>query len=349
MASPSGVRHRPIVKADELACIYLAFAKQSGPHDWSMDNHPTGRGSKPEIVHVEWLNYHHLLYFWLVVSEGTVARASRSLRLAQSTVSGQIRVLEASLGEPLLRKKGRHLEMTEMGQVVFAHAEEIFRTGRELLQAVKGRPTGRPTRLAVGVADVVPKLVAYRVIEPALRLGTPVQLRCEEGKTEALLAQLATHALDLVLTDQPVPASMPIRAYSHLLSSGGVSFFASASLRERLVGSFPSCLDGQPMLVPTPGSQLRGALERFFRRHEIAPRIVAEFEDSALLKAFGERGEGVFAGPTVIAAEIQQHYQVAEVGRVDEIEEKFYAVTVERRISHPAVMAIEAAARAQRP
>jgi LysR family transcriptional regulator, transcriptional activator of nhaA len=314
-----------------------------------MDNHPARRASKAQVVHVEWLNYHHLLYFWMVAKEGTVAGASRSLRLAQSTVSGQIRMLEASLGEPLLRKKGRHLEMTEMGQVVFAHAEEIFRTGRELLQAVKGRPTGRPLRLAVGVADVVPKLVAYRILEPALRLGTPIHLRCEEGKPEALLAQLATHSLDLVLTDQPVPSSMPVRAFSHLLSAGGVSFFASASLRERLAGPFPGCLDGQPMLVPTTGSHLRGALERFFLQHGIAPRIVAEFEDTALLKAFGERGEGVFAGPTVIEGEIQRHYQVAALGRADEIEEKFYAVTIERRISHPAVVAIETAARALRP
>lgn len=292
---------------------------------------------------MEWLNYHHLLYFWMVAKEGTVARASEVLRLAQPTLSGQIRSLEVSLGEKLFQKKGRHLELTEVGRVVYAYADDIFRLGRELMGTVKGRPTGRPLRLRVGVSDVVPKLVAYRLLEPALRMPQEVQLLCEEDKTDRLLAQLATHQLDLVITDQPIPPAARVRAFNHLLGESGVSFFAGKKLK--LTGRFPACLDGQPMLVPILGSQLRGALERFFLAHHIQPRIVAEFEDTALLKVFGERGEGVFAGATVIEKEIRSHYQVRRIGQTDDIKERFYAVAVERRLSHPAVIAISTSAK----
>lgn len=294
---------------------------------------------------MEWLNYHHLLYFWMVAKEGTVARASQVLRLAQPTLSGQIRALESSLGEKLFQKRGRHLELTEMGRVVFEYADDIFRIGRELTQAVKGRPTGRPMRLKVGVSDVVPKLVAYRILEPALRLTQPVQLHVEEDKTERLLSMLATHTLDVVLTDQPVPPGTAVKAFNHLLGESAVSFFAGGRLRERIEGPFPQCLDGLPMLVPMSGSHLRTALERFFDTHKIRPVIVGEFEDSALLKVFGERGEGVFAGPRVIEKEIRRHYDVAVVGRAEELKERFYVITVERRISSPALQAIEAAAK----
>ncbi len=299
----------------------------------------------PTPARMEWLNYHHLLYFWMVAKEGTVARASQVLRLAQPTLSGQIRALENSFGEKLFQKRGRHLELTEMGRVVYEYADEIFRVGRELTQAVKGRPTGRPLRLKVGVSDVVPKLVAYRILEPALRLAQPVQLHVEEDKTERLLSLLATHALDVVLSDQPVPAGSAIRAFNHMLGETAISFFANARLKERLEGPFPRCLDGARMLVPTAGSQLRGALERFFDAHDIRPNIVGEFEDSALLKVFGERGEGVFAGPRVIEKEIRKHYDVTLVGRAEDIKERFYVITVERRISNSAVQAIEAAAK----
>jgi LysR family transcriptional activator of nhaA len=289
---------------------------------------------------MEWLNYHHLLYFWMVAKEGTVARAAKHLHLAQPTVSGQVRALENALGEKLFAKKGRHLELTEVGQVTFAYADDIFRLGRELLGTVKGRPTGKPIRLRVGVSEVVPKLVAYRILEPALRLGQPVQLVVDEDRTDRLLARLATHELDVVLSDQPLPPGRILRAYNHLLGESGVSFFAAAKLRAKLKGPFPGCLDSQPLLVPLEGSFLRTALDRYLTKHGITPTIVGEFEDSALLKVFGERGEGVFAGPTVIEREIKKHYAVTCVGRAPEIRERFYVHTVERRLSHAAVIAI---------
>jgi len=294
---------------------------------------------------MEWLNYHHLLYFWMVAKEGTVARAAKVLRLAQPTVSGQVRALENALGEKLFVKKGRHLALTEVGHVVFAYADDIFRLGRELLGTVKGRPTGRPVKLRVGVSDVVPKLVAYRILEPALRMAQPVQLVVDEDRTERLLAQLATHDLDVVLSDQPLPPGGILRAFNHLLGESGVSFFAAPRLRKTLNGPFPGCLDGQPLLVPLRGSFLRSALDRYLVKHAITPHIVGEFEDSALLKVFGERGEGVFAGPTVIEREIMKHYAVTCIGRAPDIRERFYAHTVERRLSHPAVIAIGESAR----
>lgn len=289
---------------------------------------------------VEWINYHHLLYFWLVAREGSLASASATLRLAPSTVSGQIRSLEESLGEKLFARSGRRLVLTEMGRVVFRYAEEIFSLGRELRDAVKGRPVGKPLNLVVGVAHVIPKLVARRLLEPALRLPEPVRLVCREDKPEQLLAELAVHDLDVVVSDGPMSPSINVRAFSHLLGECDVGFFATSQLAAAHRRKFPESLDGAPMLLPTENTSLRRSLDHWFVARGLRPRVVGEFEDSALLKVFGQTGMGIFPAPMVIASEVQRQYQVRPVGRADEVRERFYAISVERKLKHPAVVAI---------
>lgn len=296
---------------------------------------------------MEWLNYHHLLYFWTVARTGGVSAASAELRLAQPTISGQLRLLETQLGEKLFVRNGRRLELTEMGRVVYRYADEIFTIGRELLDAVRGRPTGRPLRLAVGIADQVPKLIAYRLIEPALKLAEPVRLVCREDKTERLLADLAMHELDVVITDAPMQSGFKVRAFSHLLGECGLAVFGSRALAAKYRRRFPRSLDGAPFLLPAEGTVLRRSLDQWFAQHDLRPHVVGEFEDSALLKTFGERGVGLFAAPAVIEAEIRRQFGLAAVGRLDGIRERFYAISVERRLKHPAVLAISDAAREQ--
>jgi LysR family transcriptional activator of nhaA len=294
---------------------------------------------------MEWLNYHHLLYFWLVAREGSLHAACAQLRLSQSTVSGQVRKLENALGEKLFQRKGRHLALTEVGRLVFRYAEEIFGLGRELQDALRGQPVGRPLRLSVGVADVVPKLVAQRILEPALRLPQAVRMVCHEDKPERLLAELAVHELDVVISDAPVGPSVRVRAFHHLLVECGVALFASAKLAAAHKRRFPRSLDGAPFVLPAESTALRRSLESWFESHAIRPRIVAEFEDSALLKVFGEAGHGIFPVPEVIAPEVKREGAVRMLGRLDGVRERFYAITVERRLKHPAVIAIGQAAR----
>jgi LysR family transcriptional activator of nhaA len=294
---------------------------------------------------MEWLNYHHLLYFWMVAKEGTVTAAAEQLRLSQPTVSGQVRALETELGEKLFERVGRRLELTEAGRLVFGYADEIFGLGRELMDTLKGRPTGRPSKLRVGISDLVPKLICHRLLEPALRLKDPVQLICHEDKTDNLLAELAIHGLDLVLADTPIGGQARVKAYNHLLGECGVTFFAADALAETIDGPFPQCLDRQPMLLPTENTLLRRSLDHWLDEVDIHPQRVAEFEDSALLKAFGQAGEGIFPAPQAIEREIQAQYRVQVVGRTEAVIERFYAITVERRIKHPAVRAISDEAR----
>ncbi len=295
----------------------------------------------------DWLNYHHLLYFWTVAREGSVARAAARLSLAQPTVSAQVRALEESLGEPLFTRTGRRLVLTDVGRVVLRYADEIFATGRELLDAVRGRPTGRPIRFAVGVADALPKMIAYRLLEPAWRLEEPVQVVCREDKPERLLALLSLHELDIVLSDAPVGAGVSVRAFSHPLGECGVSLFAAPALAERHRRRFPRSLDGAPFLLPAEGSMLRRSLEQWFEQLGVRPRIVAEFDDSALLKVVGQAGHGLFAAPSVIEREVSRQYRVRLVGRAPTVRERFYALTVERRLRNPAALAISNAARAE--
>lgn len=294
---------------------------------------------------MDWINYHHLLYFFIVAREGGLVQAGKVLRLSHPTLSAQIHTLEDQLGEKLFLKVGRKLELTEMGRVVYRYAEEIFSLGREMVDTVKGRGGGKQLRLEVGIVDVVPKLVVRRLLQPALDLSEPVRLVCVEAPYEKLLADLALHALDIVIADAPVPAGSNIRAYNHLLGETGVSFFAVRSLASQLRRKFPASLDGAPVLLPLEHLPLRRALDQWFERNEVKPKVVAEFEDSALLKAFGADGVGVFAAPSVVEAEVTAQYGVETIGRSDEVKERFYAISAERRLKHPAVVAISDAAR----
>jgi LysR family transcriptional activator of nhaA len=294
---------------------------------------------------LEWLNYHHLYYFWVVAKEGSIARACERLHLAQPTISGQLKQLEEALGEKLFLKAGRGLALSHAGLTVFQYAEEIFGLGAELREVLKGRPRGRPIRLLVGVSDLVPKMIAYRILAPALTMGEPVELVCEEDSTDRLLTALAEHRLDMVLADEPITGMARTKAFNHLLGTCGVTLFGAPELAKRFRKGFPSSLDGAPFLLPTKGSGLRRALERWMEEHDIRPLVAGEFKDSALLKAFGEAGVGLFAGPTAIEAEIRSHYRTVVVGRIPAVTESFYAISVERRVKHPAVAAICEAAR----
>ncbi len=294
---------------------------------------------------MEWLNYHHLLYFWVVAREGGLVPAGKVLRLSHPTLSAQIRALEDNLGEKLFTKVGRKLALTDVGRVVFRYAEEIFTLGREMVDTVKGRSTGQPLRLDVGVVDVVPKLIARRLLQPALCLSEPVRIVCREGSYENLLANLALHSLDIVIADAPVPAGSSVRVFNHLLGETGVSFFGVKALARNFKRGFPQSLDAAPMLLPLENSTLRRALNQWFSKHGVKPRVVAEFEDSALLKVFGADGIGIFTAPTVVEQEVSQQYGVEVLGRVTEVRERFYAVSVERRLKNAAVVAISEAAR----
>jgi LysR family transcriptional regulator, transcriptional activator of nhaA len=294
---------------------------------------------------VERLNYHHLLYFWMVARQGTVARAAAQLRLAQPTLSGQVRALESALGEKLFERAGRGLRLTEMGKVVVGYADEIFALGRELGESVKRQPTGRPLRLSVGVADALPKLVAYRLIEPALALPQPVRLVVHVQSTEKLLAALALHDLDVVLTDRVAPPGVSVRAFNHLLGDCGVTLFAAPKPAAKYRRRFPRALDGAPFLLPGETSTLRRALEQWFEKQRIRPRIVGEFDDSTLIEVFGQAGRGIFATPSIVESSVLEQYGVRVVGRLDRVRERFYAVSAERRLKHPAVIAITESAR----
>ena len=292
-----------------------------------------------------WLNYHHLLYFWTVAREGSITRAAGALHLTQPAISAQLRTLEQALGEKLFERRGRHLALTDTGRLVYRYAEEIFSIGRELQETLAGRPTGRPTRLVVGVVDSMPKLMIYRLLEQAVRGAEPVRLMLREGTAERLLADLAIHAVDVVLSDAPVPPSVRIKAFSHLLGECGVTIFGTPTLLEAHRRRFPASLDGAPFLFPMEGTTLRRSLDNWFAELDIRPNVVAEIEDSAVLNVFGQAGVGLFAAPTAVEREVRRQYGVRVVGRVEAIRESFYAISAERRIRHPAVLAISSSAR----
>jgi LysR family transcriptional activator of nhaA len=294
---------------------------------------------------MEWMNYHHLLYFWTVAKEGSIARACEKLRLAQPTISGQLRALEDALGEQLFLRAGRRLVLTDLGQTAYRYADEIFTLGRELTDVVKGRSQGRPVRLIVGLSDALPKLIAYRILEPALKMPESVRLVCYEDKPDRLLAELSAHELDLVVTDAPINTAIRVKAYNHLLGSCGASLFAASALAARYRKKFPASLDGAPFLLPLPTSTLRRSIEQWFDAHNIRPAVVGEFQDSALLKVFAQAGAGLFVVPSAIEREVRQQYRVSLVGRLDGVIEQFYAISVERKLKHPAVVAISEAAR----
>jgi LysR family transcriptional activator of nhaA len=291
------------------------------------------------------LNYHHLKYFWSVAREGGVGRAAERLNISQPTVSAQVHALEEALGEKLFSRSGRRLVLTDVGRVVLRYADEIFGLGRELLDTIKDRPTGRPTRFTVGIANVVPKPIAHRLLEPALSGAGPIRLECVEDRPDRLLAELASHALDLVLADAPVGAGASVRAYSHPLGETPVAVYAAPALARACSGPFPRCLDGAAFLVPTQASALRRELERWFEERELRLHVAGEFEDQALLEVFGQSGLGLFASPLAIERDVVQRFGVTRLGVLDGVVERFYALSVERRLKHPAVVAISREAR----
>jgi LysR family transcriptional activator of nhaA len=295
---------------------------------------------------MEWLNYHHLLYFWMVAREGGLGPAGKLLRLSQSALSGQINQLQQALGQPLFERRGRKLELTETGRVVYRYADEIFGLGREMLDAVRGRPTGRPARLVVGISDVVPKLLVRRLLAPAFRQEQKLALVCMEDRFDRLLAELGAHAVDVVIADAPVPPDASVRAFNHLLGESSVTLVAPADLAPALRRGFPRGLAGAPVLVPLAGSSLRRQLDRYFGEHGVCPEVVAEAEDSALLKAFAADGMGALFVPTVIADVVGKRYGLQVVAALPEIRERYSAISIERRLVHPAVIALRAAARA---
>ena len=296
---------------------------------------------------MDWLNYHHLYYFWTTAREGGVTRAAERLRLAQPTLSAQLRSLEEALGVKLLEKQGRGVALTEAGRAAFRYADAIFGLGRELQEALAGRARGEAPVLAVGISDALAKLMVHRLLEPALQLPEPIRLVCREDRTDRLLAQLSLHELDLVLSDLPPPASSAVKAFSHVLGECGVSVFGTAALAKAHPGAFPGCLDGAPFLLPAEGTALRRGLEHWFEAEGLRPRIQGEFDDSALLKTFGQRGQGFFAAPSALAAEVARQYQVRRLGEAQGVRERIYALTLDRRLRHPAVLAISEAAKAK--
>ncbi|MBF0470374.1 MAG: transcriptional activator NhaR [Gammaproteobacteria bacterium] len=291
------------------------------------------------------INYKHLHYFWVVAKEGGVARASERLHLTPQTISGQLSLLEENLGDALFNRVGRNLEMTETGRLVFSYADEIFSLGGELEEVVRNLPSDRPLIFKVGVADVVPKSIAYRLLAPALQLPVSVRIICRENSIESLLAELAVHRVDLVIADGPIPSGVNVRGFNHSLGDCGITFFAIPQLARKLIKNFPHSLTGAPLLLQGEMTVVQGRLLKWFERLNIHPQIVGEFDDSALMKAFGRAGTGVFIAPTPIAEEVEKQYGVEVIGQTDEVREQFYAISVERKISHPAVSAITEAAR----
>jgi LysR family transcriptional activator of nhaA len=291
------------------------------------------------------INLKHLRYFWAVAANGSIARASEILHLTPQTISGQLRELEEQFGAKLFGKSGRNLVLTDTGQTVFSYADKIFRLSNELQDVLAGRTLGSYLRLNVGVAMVVPKLLAYRVLAPALELSEPVHLVCLEAPLPDLLADLSIHKLDLVLADSPMSPAINVRAYNHVLGETGISFFAARSQASKYASDFPRSLNGAPMLMPTQSSALRRGLELWLQQEDINPDIVAEFEDRALMKAFGEASVGIFTSPTAVEEDVISKYDTEVIGRTEKVKERFYAISTERHIKHPAVSAITEAAR----
>lgn len=291
------------------------------------------------------LNYKHLRYFWMVAKTGSIATAAAQLHVTPHAISGQLSEFAATLGVQLFRRAGRNLELTEAGRRIARSAEQIFTAGDELLELVRGGQLASPPPFRVGCSDSVSKLIACRLVEPALKLDEPVRLVCREGRLDNLLADLAVHRLDLVIADRPIPAHFSVRAYNHLLGESSMTAFATAELATRLGADFPACLDDAPVLFPGEDFAIRGRLLQWLERGDLHVRVIGEFDDSAMMHAFGQSGAGVFFAPSVIAAQVCEQYHVVALGQVDAVVEQVYAITTERRMSHPATVAIGALAR----
>ena len=291
------------------------------------------------------LNYSHLHYFWAVASEGSIVKAAEVLHITPQTISGQLKLLEETIGQPLFNRVGRRLVLTETGHTVFNYADEIFTIGTELANVVRGSTSSGPLVFNVGVVNSMPKLVAERIVAPAFDIEDRVKIRCREAQLETLLGDLATHRLDLVLSDQPMPAGLGLRAYNHRLGESTMSFFVRKRDARRYKSRFPRSLNDAPMLLPSANSPLRRQLDEWFEINGVVPDVVGEFDDSALMKAFGEAGLGIFVGPSAIEGEICSMYHTSVIGRSETIKEQFYAISPERKLKHPAVIQITNAAR----
>ena len=288
---------------------------------------------------MEWLNYHHLFYFWKVIRAGSITRASEELRLAPPTISAQLRSLENQLGEKLFRKSGRNLVPTEVGKMVFRYAEEIFALGQDLMDAVKQRPTEKPLRVVIGVDDVLPKEIAHELIVPALALSQ-VRILCREASLERLVAELALNELDVVLSDAPVTPTLNIRAYNHHLGQCGVVWMGTPALVKSHRRKFPSSLEGATILLPTDDTAIRRQLDRWIDQQKVRPTVMGEFEDFALFRTFGERGAGIFPVPAFLETRFKKLYGVDHIGVAEGVTAHFYAISIERKLKHPAVVAI---------
>ncbi len=291
------------------------------------------------------INYHHLLYFWTVAKEGSITAACRKLHLAQPTISGQLKKLEGQLGGKLYQRVGRELVLTDLGDIVFKYADAIFSIGEELIDAVKGIPTGRPTQFHVGVPEVLPKLIVFRLLQPVLELAEPVQLVCHEGSQERLLTMLATHELDVVLSDAPASSKVRIRAFNHSLGESKVGLFGTKRLIEQYANDFPKSFHDAPVLMHSEGTALRQSLEQWLVQSEMRVRVIGEFDDTALMKVFAEADAGFVAAPLAVEEDIRKQFSLHRVCVIQNTKEQFYAITLERRLRHPAVIAISEMAR----
>ncbi len=289
---------------------------------------------------MDWLNFHHLRYFSTVAREGSIARASRVLHVSQPSISTQLRLLEQSLGEKLLQKHGRGLQLTEMGRLVQVYAEQIFALGRDLVDAVRDRPTGQPLRLQVGVADVVEKQLTFRLLRPALALDVPVRLSVREDRPDRLVADLATFELDVVITDSAQPLHTRARVFHHALGDSPVGVFGNAALARRVRGQPPAAFAKVPLLLPPPTSSLRREIESWAGRHGVELSVLGEFEDSALAKTFAANGQGLMFAPAVLADDFRRNHGLHQAGELDGVRTGYSALTVERKVRHPGVAAI---------
>ena len=294
---------------------------------------------------MKWLNYNHLYYFWIVAREGAIARAAEELMVSQPTISIQIKELETAVGQRLFDRVGRGLQLTDAGRIAFNYANEIFSLGQEMTNALDHQPAGRPLKLSVGILDVIPKVVVRRLLDPALRLPQPVRLVCREDKADRLLADLAARRTDVVLSDAPIGTAVQVQGFNHLLGESGVSFFACKDLAGRLKRGFPKSLNGESVLLPTDHTQVRRSLNQWFDSKRIHPVVAGEFDDSALMFWFGQAGTGVFPAPSIMEATVQRDFGVKLVGRAPDVRERFYAISMEAKLKHPAVVAVCEAAR----
>ncbi len=307
-------------------------------------SHLTEQGS-PMTDRLQDLNFLHLFYFWMVVRHGSIATACEQLQLTQPTISTQIRKLEKSLGCQLFDRTGRELVLTEVGRTVSEYADEMFTVGREMLGALRGHSTDQSMRLVVGLQMVMPKLIAYRLLEPILHFPKPIRIVCHEAPLDVLVSDLVRHRYDVILSDTPISSHQRINSFNHPLGDCSIAICAVRDLANKIRRRFPQSLDGAPILLPTNNTEMRRLLDRWFDDKGFSPRIVAEFDDSALIKEFGHAGAGVFPIAAAILPEVKQQYQVELVGMLPEVRVQFYAITLRRKLTHPALVAISEAAK----